>query len=43
MLGRDLPGTLEETACAVTRAGGRGIAVVCDSARDEDLAHSSSA
>ncbi len=37
MLGRDLPGTLEETAAAVTRAGGKGIGVVCDSARDEDL------
>jgi NAD(P)-dependent dehydrogenase (short-subunit alcohol dehydrogenase family) len=36
MLGRDLPGTLEETAAAVTRAGGQGIAVVCDSMRDED-------
>jgi NAD(P)-dependent dehydrogenase (short-subunit alcohol dehydrogenase family) len=37
MLGHDLPGTLDETAAAVTRAGGRGIAVVCDSGRDEDL------
>lgn len=38
MLGRDLPGTLEETAAAVTRAGGKGVAVVCDSANDADLA-----
>jgi NAD(P)-dependent dehydrogenase (short-subunit alcohol dehydrogenase family) len=37
MLGRELPGTLEETAAAVTRAGGRGIAAVCDAARDEDI------
>ena len=37
MLGRDLPGTLEETATAVTRAGGKGIGVVCDSARDDEL------
>jgi NAD(P)-dependent dehydrogenase (short-subunit alcohol dehydrogenase family) len=37
MLGRDLPGTLEETAAAVTRAGGKGVAAVCDSARDDDL------
>jgi len=37
MLGRELPGSLEETAAAVTQAGGRGIAVVCDSARDDDL------
>lgn len=33
-----LPGTIFETADAVTKAGGRGIAVRCDHANDEDVA-----
>jgi NAD(P)-dependent dehydrogenase (short-subunit alcohol dehydrogenase family) len=32
-----LPGTVEETADAVTAAGGRGIAVVCDHRDDEQV------
>lgn len=36
--GSVLPGTIAETAEAVTRAGGRGIAVVCDHADDEQVA-----
>ncbi len=32
-----LPGTIAGTADAVTRAGGRGIAVACDHARDADV------
>jgi NAD(P)-dependent dehydrogenase (short-subunit alcohol dehydrogenase family) len=32
-----LPGTIEDTADAVTQAGGRGIAVRCDHTRDEDV------
>ena len=34
----DLPGTVEATAQAVTEAGGRGIAVYCDHADDDDVA-----
>lgn len=33
-----LPGTIEETAEEVTRMGGRGVAVVCDHTREEDVA-----
>jgi NAD(P)-dependent dehydrogenase (short-subunit alcohol dehydrogenase family) len=33
-----LPGTIEETAEEVTRAGGRGIAVRCDHTRDDEVA-----
>lgn len=33
-----LPGSIDETAEEVTRAGGRGIAVRCDHTRDEDVA-----
>lgn len=33
-----LPGTVSETAKAVTAAGGKGIAVVCDHADDEQVA-----
>ncbi|AKJ29605.1 SDR family oxidoreductase [Caldimonas brevitalea] len=33
-----LPGTIDETAEAVTREGGQGIAVRCDHTRDEDVA-----
>ena len=36
--GTVLPGTVYETAEAVTRAGGKGIAVVCDHADDEQTA-----
>jgi NAD(P)-dependent dehydrogenase (short-subunit alcohol dehydrogenase family) len=32
-----LPGTIHATAAAVTQAGGRGIAVVCDHARDRQV------
>ncbi len=32
-----LPGTIDETAEAVTALGGRGIAVPCDHARDEEV------
>ena len=32
-----LPGTVSATADAVTRAGGRGIAVACDHAKDADV------
>lgn len=35
--GKALPGTVFETAEAVSRAGGRGIAVPCDHTRDEDV------
>lgn len=34
----DLPGTVQATADAVTAAGGKGIAVYCDHANDEDVA-----
>jgi NAD(P)-dependent dehydrogenase (short-subunit alcohol dehydrogenase family) len=37
-----LPGTIFETAQAVTDAGGRGIAVRCDHSDDADVAISSS-
>ncbi len=33
----DLPGTIGNTAEAVTRAGGRGIAVACDHGNDDDV------
>jgi NAD(P)-dependent dehydrogenase (short-subunit alcohol dehydrogenase family) len=33
-----LPGTIDETAQAVTEAGGKGIAVACDHAHDPDVA-----
>lgn len=33
----DLPGTIAATASAVTAAGGRGVAVACDHARDADV------
>lgn len=33
-----LPGSIDETADAVTRAGGRGIAVRCDHTRDDEVA-----
>jgi NAD(P)-dependent dehydrogenase (short-subunit alcohol dehydrogenase family) len=33
-----LPGTIHETAAAVTAAGGRGIAVAVDHAKDDDIA-----
>ena len=36
--GTPLPGTVEETAQAVTAAGGKGIAVICDSADDAQVA-----
>ncbi len=32
-----LPGTISATAEAVTQAGGKGIAVICDHARDDDV------
>lgn len=35
--GTILPGTVAETAAAVTRAGGKGIAVVCDHADDAQV------
>ncbi|WP_371395283.1 SDR family NAD(P)-dependent oxidoreductase [Fretibacter rubidus] len=35
--GTPLPGTVEETAQAVTDAGGKGIAVICDSADDAQV------
>lgn len=35
--GTPLPGTVEETAQAVTAAGGKGIAVICDSADDAQV------
>ncbi|MGQ7957779.1 SDR family NAD(P)-dependent oxidoreductase [Pseudomonas sp. SP16.1] len=35
--GQTLPGSLAETAVAVTRAGGQGIAVPCDHAEDEQV------
>ncbi|MFA5629967.1 MAG: SDR family NAD(P)-dependent oxidoreductase [Porticoccaceae bacterium] len=35
--GTPLPGSIEETAEAVSAAGGRGIAVQCDHANDEDV------
>lgn len=34
-----LPGTVDETARAVTEAGGTGLAVPCDLTSDEDIAH----
>ena len=34
----DVPGTIDETAAEVTRAGGRGIAVRCDHTVDHDVA-----
>lgn len=34
----EIPGTIEDTAEALTHAGGEGIAVVCDHANDEDVA-----
>lgn len=34
---RELPGTIEETAEAVTRAGGRGIPVRCDATSDGEV------
>lgn len=34
----DLPGTVEATAAAVTAAGGKGIAVYCDHAKDDAVA-----
>ena len=36
--GTPLPGTVEETAKAVTDAGGKGIGVICDSADDAQVA-----
>ena len=33
-----LPGSIDETAAEVTRAGGRGIAVRCDHTREDDVA-----
>ncbi|PQM29222.1 short-chain dehydrogenase [Sphingopyxis lindanitolerans] len=36
--GTVLPGTVAETAAAVTKAGGQGIAVVCDHSDDEQVA-----
>lgn len=36
--GTPLPGTVEETAQACTDAGGKGIAVICDSADDDQVA-----
>lgn len=36
--GSPLPGTVEETAQACTDAGGKGIAVICDSADDAQVA-----
>ncbi len=33
-----LPGSIEETADEVTRLGGRGVAVRCDHAKDDDVA-----
>ncbi len=35
--GQALTGSLEETAAAITRAGGRGIAVICDHADDAQV------
>lgn len=35
--GRDLRGSLEDSAAAITAAGGRGIAVVCDHAEDAQV------
>lgn len=35
--GKPLPGTIHETAEAVTRAGGKGIAVAVDHGREEDI------
>jgi len=35
--GTPLPGTVEETAQAVTAAGGKGIAVICDSSDDAQV------
>ncbi len=35
--GQALPGTLEETADAITQAGGRGIPVACDHGDDEQV------
>ncbi len=32
-----LPGTIDETAAEVTRRGGRGVACVCDHAKDADV------
>jgi len=34
---RTLPGTIEETAEAVTRAGGRGVPVRCDHTKEEEV------
>ncbi|MFM5906067.1 MAG: SDR family NAD(P)-dependent oxidoreductase, partial [Novosphingobium sp.] len=34
----DMPGTIHETAAAVTAAGGAGIAVRCDHANDAQVA-----
>ncbi len=34
-----LPGTVSATAAAITTAGGKGIAVVCDHSNDEDVKH----
>lgn len=36
--GSVLPGTVAETAARVTELGGKGIAVVCDHSKDEDVA-----
>jgi NAD(P)-dependent dehydrogenase (short-subunit alcohol dehydrogenase family) len=36
--GGPLPGTIEETAAAVTQAGGQGIAVRCDHREEKDIA-----
>src|SRR5262249_22173693 len=35
--GTALPGSIEETAEAVTAVGGRGLAVQCDHANDDDV------
>ena len=36
--GTPLPGTVEETAQACTDAGGKGIGVICDSGKDDEVA-----
>ena len=36
--GTDLPGTVEQTAMECNDVGGKGIAVICDSANDNQIA-----
>ena len=35
--GSPLPGTVQETADAITKAGGKGVAVICDHGEDADV------